>query len=207
MRTVTTRSRASASAGRHVPALRAAARAARRSRSATASRRVPVGVPSDGVVAERVAGRGLALRLALVEQRGDRLGVELRLLLRLRLLRRLRRLGLLLRLLLRLLGCPSSALRRSDRASALPWRSLLRLGLGLRRLRLGRLRLRLFLRLGRGLRLGRRSARSRACRRPWRSGLRPASPRRPSRPAASAASSFGAFLTPLRDLGELACPR
>ena len=79
-------------ADRRIPQRHRAARAARRSRTATASRRCPMAAPSEGAVIELVAGRGVALRLALVEQRGDLVGVEFRLRLRRRrLLRRQRR--------------------------------------------------------------------------------------------------------------------
>ena len=106
---------------------RSAACAARRSRSATASARCRCGVPSAGLRHKHLAGGGLPLRLALVEQRRDLVGSRLR----------------LLRLAASRLASalsspassplPSSASRRSDRASApasspawLPARLLLR---------------------------------------------------------------------------------
>ena len=188
MRTVTIRSRASATPTgtfQHC----AAARAARRSRSATASRRVPVAVPSDGVLLSVSPVAALALRVALVEQRRDAARVELRLRLRrLGLLLRRRRLGLLLRLRIGLLGCPSSAPRRSDRLRLrLLGEGLLRLGLGLAASASAASARPSSARAASAAAADRRSRRSPACSRPpWRSCPRPASPRRPSRPAASA---------------------
>ena len=70
MRTITTRSRASArptGTFQHC----AAARAARRSRSATGSRHRRSRVPSEGVLLSVAPVDGAPLRVALVEQRGD----------------------------------------------------------------------------------------------------------------------------------------